>query len=119
MHPSILAKRKADAINRIVVAAGTLAEVHQLNPERRAALEPKGIKDLAALEMMRLEGLASLMEDLVAVTAVTKEQNQPVNKPAEDARPTLDDFPAHVVERSEPEAADEEPKKKSRRGAKK
>jgi hypothetical protein len=119
MHPSILAKRKADAINRIVVAAGALAEVHQLNPERRAALEPKGIKDLAAAEMMRLEGLADLLEELNDVTAVTLEQSNPVDQSAEDLRPTLDDFPAHVVEASEPPVVQEETKKKPRRGTKK
>ena len=103
MHQIILVQRKAKALTRIITAAGSLADQHQLNPARREALEPKGIKDPAALEMMRLEGLADLLEDLAAVdvetvTAVTAEQTQPV----EDTRPTLDDFPAHVIEPSEP-----------------
>jgi hypothetical protein len=55
---------------------------------------------------MRLEALADLLERLVpAVTAVTPEpapggdaEPHPVDEPVDDPRPTLDDFPAHVVE---------------------
>jgi hypothetical protein len=124
MHPSILAKRKAGAINRIVTAAGALADQHKLNPARRAALEPKGIKDLAAVEMMRLEGLAALLEDLAAVDVEAVADDETVTavtpEPADDPRPTLEDFPAHVVESSEPEPVEEElfeeePKKPARR----
>lgn len=119
MHPSILAKRKADAINRIVTAAGTLADRHQLDPARRAALEPKGIKDPAAVEMMRLEGLADLLDNLAAVTVVTAPDQE--SKPQDDPLPppTLEDFPAHIVEPSEPEVEQDEPKKKPARRTKK
>jgi len=73
MHPSILAKRKAQAMDRIVQA------VQSLDPAAAEALQPKGIKDPAAAEMMRLEALAALLDQLAAnagvpapaVTAVT------------------------------------------------
>jgi hypothetical protein len=114
MHPSILAKRKAQAMGRIVQAAQVM------DPARAEALQPKGVKDPAAAEMMRLEAIADLLEGLgpVAVTTVTA--------PAEDPRPTLEDVPAHMVGApseedvdAEEELFEEKPKKRATRRTKK
>lgn len=109
MHPSILAKRKADAVNRIIQVA------RSMDPERAEALQPKGIKDPATAEMMRMEAIADLLEHL-GTPAVSTE-----TEPADDPRPTLDDLPDPVVEApSEEEPAEElAPKKKSPRARKK
>jgi hypothetical protein len=99
MHPSILAKRKAQALERIVRAA------RGLDPEHAEALEPKGVKDPAAAEMMRLEALAEILEGLgpvfepPAVTAVTPEKPMPVldtdkPQPEDLPEPVLDEEPA-------------------------
>lgn len=126
MHPSILAKRKGQAVGNIVRTASALVNHFGGDPLLAEALEPKGIKDPAAAEMMRLEALSNLLlwvaihngavkesapapsED-PGVTAVTE------TEPTRDERPTLDDFPAHVVEApSEGEDDDFEAKPKRR-----
>lgn len=118
MHPSILAQRKAKAMDRILQAARVI------DPARAEALQPKGVKDPAAAEMMRLEAIADLLDGLrppfeaAVVTAVTA--------PPEDQRPIIADFPAHVVEPPAEEELDEEeelfeekPKRKPARRTKK
>ena len=117
MHPSILAQRRALAIDRIVQA------VTRLDPERADALRPKGIKDASTADMMFLENVADLVDQLVpkaqidetGVTAVT--DPHPVDEPADDPRPTLDDFPAHVVE-APTEEKEPTPKKPARKTSK-
>lgn len=139
MHPSILAKRKAQAVGNIVWTAGALAKQFELDPALTEALQPKGIKDPATAEMMRMEALSDLLMavglqagavkegapdpiDEPAVTAVTPVLAPAANaetEPVNDPRPTLDDFPAHVVEsRSEEEGDDFESKPKRRSTAK-
>lgn len=72
MHPSVLAQRRARAMDRIVQAA------RHLDPEHTESLQPKGIKDPQAAEMMRLEAIADLLERL-AVTVVTAEANTDID----------------------------------------
>src|SRR5687767_8787469 len=121
MHPSILAQRRAQAVNRIVQAARIL------DPEHAEALEPKGIKDPQAVEMIRLEALADLLERLGPVfEAPAALAPEPIQDPTvtavtpapmEDPRPTLDDFPVHVVESPPAEEEDDgfeaKPKRRS------
>jgi hypothetical protein len=115
MHPSILAKRRAQAMDRIVQSA------RLLDPEHAEALHPKGIKDPATAEMMRLEAIAALLERLgTVVTAVTEIPlvESIVNEPVDDPRPTLDDFPAHVVKSPEEDEDDDFEAKPPRRATK-
>jgi len=135
MHPSILAKRKAEAVNRIVWTAEALSNHLELDPVLAEGLQPKGIKDPATAEMMRLEGLADILTAVAIQTGAVKESaSEPADEATvsteteptiEDGRPTLDDFPAHVVEppseQEQPEEPVEEPapKKKSTRARKK
>lgn len=64
MHPSILAKRKAQAAHRIVEQGHKLVQFLVLDPKLAAALTPVGIKDRAAADMMQLEAIADLLDAL-------------------------------------------------------
>jgi hypothetical protein len=91
MHPSILAQRKAKATNRILVAAEALVKQLALAPALVAGLQPQGVKDPQALEMIRLEGLADLLDQLALhdgpspdrapVTAVTAPESDSLPPP--------------------------------------
>jgi hypothetical protein len=130
MHPSVLAKRKAQAMDRIVQAARIL------DPTRAETLQPTGIKDAQAVEMLRLEAIADLLEGLVlavpvedtpapdtqtGVTVVTEPHPVDEPEPVDDGRPTLEDFPAHVVQGPavEEEPTPTKPERKITRRAKK
>lgn len=63
MHPSILAKRKAQAAHRIVEQGHKLVQFLVLDPKLAAALTPVGIKDRAAADMMQLEAIADLLDE--------------------------------------------------------
>lgn len=114
MHPTILAQRKANAVNRIVWASGALAKELELDPALVDALQPKGIKDPRVLEMMRLEGVANLMLQLAirvgavnegdAVTAVTPESEPEVETPAEveSAAATIEETEPETIVAEEP-----------------
>jgi hypothetical protein len=127
MHQSILAKRKAIAQDRILTSALALVAQLQLDPALAEGLEPKGVRDSATVEMMRLEGLADLMEQLAAqptsppspVTTVTDEVPQePESKPLDESMPgpVLDELPPPVLDDEPTEA---EPKKPARSKRKK
>jgi hypothetical protein len=81
MHQSILAKRKAEAVGRIVATSRALAAQFELDPALAEALEPKGIKDPQTSEMLRLEALANLLDRIApaadAVTTVTEDEPEP------------------------------------------
>jgi len=120
MHPSILIKRKAEALNRILAKAAALVQRIKLDPALTDALQPKGIKDPQVLEMMRLEALADLFDQLAwsagieepapAVTVVT----EPDSKPMEESVPgpvppgILEELPAPVIETAPAVAAEPE-----------
>lgn len=76
MHPSVLAKRKAMAVNRIVARATALVQYLELDPTLAEALEPKATRDPATVDMLRMEALATLI-DHVALNAGVPEEEQP------------------------------------------
>jgi hypothetical protein len=61
MHPTILAKRKADAVGKLSYAAERLAETLDLDSGLIAGLHPVGIHDSLLREMLLLEGAANLI----------------------------------------------------------
>jgi hypothetical protein len=76
MHNTVLAKRRAVAIDRIVNRATALVQHLELDPALAEALQPKTIKDPQAAEMIRLEALATLI-DQMAINAGVPDQEQP------------------------------------------
>lgn len=115
MHQSILARRHAAAIQRIVNTASALVEQHHLDPRLIDGLQPRGIKDPAAAEMMRLEGLADLL-DQIPVTVETPPELPPVNEPPPPSAPALviETLPAPVVEDDEPAPSPRKPGRKKK-----
>lgn len=103
MHQSILAKRKAIAMQRIVTRASALVAHLELDLAIAEGLQPKGIKDAAVADMMRLERLADLVDRLAdnaglpqeapAVSAVTAQPKQTPPAP-----PDADDLPEPVLD---------------------
>ena len=118
MHPSILIKRKAEALNRILAKAAALVQRIKLDPALTDALQPKGIKDPQVLEMMRLEALADLFDQLAWSAGIDEEEpaaavtvvTEPDSKPMEESLPgpvppgILEELPAPVIEEEEPAA---------------
>lgn len=110
MHQSILAKRKAEAVNRITWTAGALVAHFEGNPALTQELEPKGVKDPAAAEMMRLEALSDLLtwvalhvgaiKESASVTVETAPELAPVVEPIPAPAP-VEDLPAPVFEDEE------------------
>ena len=76
MHPSVLAKRKAIAVNRIVARVTALVQYLELDPALAESLEPKSTRDPATVDMLRMEALATLI-DQVALNAGAPEEEQP------------------------------------------
>jgi hypothetical protein len=122
MHPSILAKRKAQALERIGWTAEALAKHLELDPVLIEGLQPKGIKDPAAAEMMRLEGLSDLLTAVAIQTGAVKESapepgdEETVSTETPEAEPTMGDLPAPVLEDDDFE---EKPKRKPAKRSKK
>jgi len=82
MHPTILAKRKARAINEIIVAAEALGNYAELDPLLIEALSPKA-RDPRVKDMFRLEAVAKLTTAL-AVDAGLLKENAEEPEPAAD-----------------------------------
>ena len=96
MHPTILAKRKAEAVAKLVFAAEALAETLELDSALIAGLHPIGTHDNQLREMMLLEGAANLIQAVAIQSGAIME-----GVSMETAEPTV-----HWVETSEtqPEA---------------
>ena len=126
MHQSILAKRRATAVQRIVTKASTLAAFLNLDPSLAGALEPKGVKDAQVVDMLRLEALADLMDRIAEnagvsepVTVVTEPESKPMEERIPEWEDVLSEKPAEAEEPAAvepPEEVTEEPapKKSSR-----
>lgn len=129
MHPSVLAQRKAIAANRIVERATALVQHLELDPALAQSLQPTGVKDTQTVDMLRLEGLATLLDQLAenagvpapAVTDVTvgeftapaPEPVVPINEPL--TKPSLDGpLPPAILDEDEPK-----PSRKSKSSKKK
>lgn len=63
MHNSVLSKRNYAAHTRIVFFAGLIAEHLKINPDKVAALTPKG-KDKDVRQMHQREAVADLLDDI-------------------------------------------------------
>lgn len=134
MHPTILAKRKAEAVAKLVFASEALAETMELDSALIAGLHPIGTHDNQLREMMLLEGAANLITAVAIQSGAIKEgvsvetPEPPVHwiAPAEAELPA-EEVPAEVEEAAEAVQPEEKParktsaaaKKSSRKGAKK
>lgn len=110
MHPTILVKRKADALQRILATTDALAQHLELDPALVEALQPQGIKDPRVMEMKRLEALAALLDQLAAMAGVTEPaavtvetaaapaDSDPGEEPLPDPSPIGDELPPPVLE---------------------
>lgn len=99
MHPSVLIKRKAIAVNRIVERAGALVKRLELDPVLVAALEPK-VKDTETADMLRMEALGTLIAEL-ALSAGAPPEKQPDTTVKEfivEASPASDELPAPALD---------------------
>jgi hypothetical protein len=92
-------------MDRIVQVAG------RLDPEHTEALQPKGVKDPQAADMMRLEAIADLLERLAVTTVTAVPPSTP--EPGEGLpAPTLDEPPAETQpETPSKKSAGRKPKK--------
>ncbi|MGH9426034.1 MAG: hypothetical protein ACRD2L_07005 [Terriglobia bacterium] len=91
MHPTILAKRKADAVGKLTYAAEALAELLNLDSALIAGLHPVGIHDTLLREMLLLEGVANL------ITAVAIEAGA-IQEGVSMETPQKEEADAHWVE---------------------
>jgi hypothetical protein len=66
MHPTILVKRKAEAVGRLMTASEALAKALHVDPLLITGLHPVGIRDAHVREMMLLEGVAELVAALAS-----------------------------------------------------
>jgi len=73
MHPTILAKRKAEAVAKLVFTADALAELLNLDPALVAGLHPVGVHDNQLREMMLLEGAANLIQAVAIAAGAIRE----------------------------------------------
>jgi len=97
MHPTILAKRKAEAVGKVVFASEALAEHFSLVPVLIAGLHPVGIKDPQVRDLMLLEAVADALlaigiqagaiKEGISMETVKPEAATPVDEPAEPDRP--------------------------------
>ena len=121
MHPTILAKRKADAVGKLTYAAEALAELMGLDPALIAGLHPVGIHDTLLREMLLLEGAANLIM-AVAMQAGAIEHGAPeseahwvetseASEPAAEETPEVgpDGLPAPTLEEVLADQPGEEP----------
>lgn len=83
MHPTILAKRKAEAVGRLTYAAERLAETLGLDPALAAGLRPVGFKDAQVRELMFLEGAADLIQAVAIHSGAIQEPEAHWVEPAE------------------------------------
>jgi len=112
MHPTILVKRKAEAVGALIYAAEALAKTLNLDPALVAGLHPVGIKDAHVREMMLLEGAANLIQ-AVAIQEGAIREGVPVETPEPEHADAESQFLA-------PESAPEPPaEKKPTRGKRK
>lgn len=117
MHPSVFAKRRAEAMGRIDERAGALVEQLELDPALAAALQPVGIREPLAAELARLEALADLMDKIadragvppppVPDTTVNKfiappAQPEPEQEPNQVELSGVDGLPAPTLEEEIP-----------------
>lgn len=97
MHPTILAKRKAEAVAKLVVAAEALAETLELDRELITGLHPVGVHDNLLREMLLLEGTSNL------ITAVAIQAGA-IQEGVSMETPRAEEPEAHWVETTSPEA---------------
>ena len=96
MHQTILTQRRAAAAARITEQGRALVKKLKLEPALADRLQPVGVKELAVAEMMRLEAIADLLDRLAKnagvkvepVTAVTV--NEFIVPPAAEQEPAAE-----------------------------
>jgi len=101
MHPTILAKRKADAVGKLSYAAERLAETLDLDSGLIAGLHPVGIHDTLLREMLLLEGAANL---ITAVAIQAGAITEGVSMETEASEPHWIEPAAEVSPEESPEA---------------
>jgi hypothetical protein len=114
MHSAIQVQRRAAAMNRILERSGALIEQYELDPALADALQPRAVKDPQVAEMMRLEGLANLLDQVAEkaglpapepVDTSVKEFRAPVVTAVtqlDTDQPRPDDLPEPVLDEDKP-----------------
>lgn len=102
MDSTILATRKAQAINRITELSKRFAQAADLDPALVDALQP-GVKDPQVKELRRFEAIADLMSALALSAHLVKEPEPALTEPvATAAEPSaalpLDGLPAPEID---------------------
>jgi len=117
MHPTILAQRKAIALNRIVVSADALASHLKLPTALTDALK-QPVKDPQVREMSRLEAIADLLAAL-EVSSGSRPEAKPMDTSIPGPVPPQSAEPLPVPTLSdEGIVAESEPTSRKKRGGK-
>lgn len=115
MHPTILAKRKADATRKLVTAADALARQAEIDPELIKGMNRAGIHDRQARELMFLEGVANVVTAVAIHSGAIKEgvSAETAGTPAEQP----EEIPADGASAAEAVEAPDAPVRTTRRSA--
>lgn len=117
MHPSVIAKRKALANNRIVERAKALGEHIELDPTVLQALEVTSIRDPQAAEMLRLEAVANFIAHIAEKNGADAEVQPDTTVGEFHAEPVVEEVvpPAEIIKEPVPKkpATKKKPERKS------